>query len=188
MKPLKAILAFMLLLAMAVPYGYAQEEMEPAEEMPEMGPPPQMKELAGLVGTWKYKGQMRWDPEAEWTENEAKAVYKYAAGGAVLLTEYEGMIDEMMMHGLGLMTYDSENEEWVDVWVDNIAGRMSIYTGQTEDGRRIVSGTDIMNGEAIYTRTTTYDITKNSFKWMMENSIDGEEWYISMQGVYTRQK
>jgi hypothetical protein len=167
----------------------AQEGMEEAgQPMPEMGPPQQIKDMAFMVGDWTYKGRMRMTPDDEWIEHEAKVTNSYVAGGAALQMEYSGAMMGMEMHGLGLTTYDRETGEWQDMWVDNFGARISLYTGKDEGDKRVSSGKDFMGGQVIYTRVTSYDITPTEFKWQMENSTDGENWYTSMEGVYTKNK
>jgi hypothetical protein len=61
-----------------------------------------------------------------------------------------------------------------------------MYTGEQKDGKRVMTGVDMMNGQKMYSRFTSYDITDTEYKFMMENSMDGENWYISMRGVYTK--
>jgi len=166
------------------------EEKTAAESVPEgpAGPPPEIKDIGDIVGTWLYRGQWRMDPTTEkWVDHEARVTFGYVCGGAAIEMIYQGDLMGMEMHGLSLITYHREKEEWVETWVDNFTGIMSIYTGQHKDGKRVMTGKDIYYGETMYTRVTSYDITDDSFKWVMENSTDGENWYVSMKGDYTRQ-
>jgi hypothetical protein len=190
MKSFWEILIMVLVIGASLITGVsAQEGMEDAgQPMPEMGPPQQIKDMAFMIGDWTYKGRMRMSPDAEWIEHEAKVVYSYVAGGAALQMEYTGEMLGMEMKGLGLTTYDRETGEWQDIWVDNFGARISLYTGKDEGDKRVASGKDLMEGQVIYTRVTSYDITPVEFKWTMENSTDGKNWYISMEGVYTKDK
>jgi hypothetical protein len=179
--------AFAAALSLAATIGFAGDDTgKKADMQPQFGPPPQIKELDFMVGDWIYKGKMRMGPDAEWVEHEAKVKFSSVAGGGAIQMEYAGMMMGMEMHGLGLTAFDRELNEWQDTWIDNFSGRISFYTGKYEKDRRRVSGKDMMGGQTVHSRATTYDITDTEFKWMMESSMDGENWYVSMDGVYTR--
>ncbi len=174
-----------LLLATSV----SAEEQKPGEgaAMPEMGPPQEIKDVAKeLVGDWKFSGRWRMDPESPWIDHTADATYSTICDGAAIAITYTGEMMGMMMHGYSIMTYDRETQVWQQVWVDNFGARMSLYEGIEEDGQIVFEGEDIMGGEEFYTRVTTSDIAGNSFEWKMENSMDGENWFVSMEGTYTR--
>jgi len=190
MKKLFALTVAALVLGLTLIAGLSAQETEQksGEGMPEMGPPQQIKDMAFMVGDWTFTGRLRMDPQSEWMPNEAMVKFSYVAGGAALQMEFTGMMMGMEMHGLSLTAYDRELEQWQDTWVDNFGGRISFYTGKDLDGKRVVSGEDYSGGQMVYSRTTTYDVTDTEFKWTMENSLDGENWYVSMEGVYTKNK
>ena len=165
----------------------AQTEGQEAAQAPSFGPPPEMSQVAKFVGTWKYLGEMRMDPTAEWTQHSATATFSLACGGAVLLEDFTGPMMGMEMKGLCLLAYDRETKKWQAVWTDNFGARISTYEGDFTDGKLVTSGKDLMQGQTMYTRTTYSEITDKSMKWLMENSMDGQNWFISMQGTYTRQ-
>jgi hypothetical protein len=178
-----ALWAVVAIAAMAV-----AQEPEATPAMPEMGPSKEMLDQAFMVGTWNYEGDMRWSPaDTNWIHHQAEVVFTYVCGGVALRMEYTGEImGGMMMHGLSHTTYDRETHQWQDTWVDDIAGRQSMYTGYQKDGKRVMEGTDLMNGQLSHTRTTSYDITDSTFNWMMETSIGGQTWWTSMKGSYTK--
>ena len=45
-----------------------------------------------------------------------------------------------------------------------------------------------MQGQISYSRTTYHDITDTTHKFMMESPLDGQNWFVSMQGTYTKQQ
>jgi len=186
MKTLFCVLSALLLIGAAVVAGDSAEK-EMSGEMPPMGPPPEMKELATMVGTWDVKGRMRMDPNADWMDDEGVSISRYVCGGAALLMEYSGPMMGMTYEGIGLMTYDRENSEWQTTWTDNMEARTVLYTGQKKDGKTVLVGEGKFNGATYLARTTTYEVTEQNYKWQMENSMDGgESWYTSMEATYTR--
>jgi len=187
---MKSLILFVAILLIIAPAAMAeQHEGDIGGQMPEMGPPAEMKQLASMVGTWQYAGEMRMMPQdTTWIKHTADIVISYVAGNAALQMTYTGDMMGMTMHGLSLTTYDREMKQWQEIWVDNFGGRISLDTGTFTDGVMVFSGSDTVGGQTFYTRTTTYDITESSFNWKMENSNDGKDWYVSMKGIYTRQK
>jgi len=187
MRGIKSLMLLLVLVAAASAFAQEDTTATKEQEVPPMGPPEQMKEVAGMVGDWHYKGEFRMDPKAEsWMPQEAEIVYSLVAGGAALQMDYTGPIMGMDFHGLSLTSYDREKAEWQEIWVDNIAGRITTYTGQFEDGKLVMTGEDYYQGQPMYIRMVNYDMTDTSFKLEMESSIDGENWYVSMRGEYTR--
>lgn len=182
-----AMMAGMVLAADPQPTG------EQPMGMPEMGPPAEMKQLAFLEGTWDVasKFNMSMDPAQEqWVESKATAVYTYICDGAAMQCTYSG--DPMMpgmpaMMGLMLQTYDRESKMWQATWVDNMSGRISLYTGTHDGTTTVLTGEDKMGGMTWLTRITSYNETPTSFDWKMENSMDGgQTWAISGTSTYTK--
>lgn len=176
------------MVALTASFAVAQDattaQGEPAA--PQFGPPEEIKQIASMVGDWHYAGQLKMDPDSQWIAHEAEVSYSYVCGGAALQMTFVGMMMGMEMQGYSLITYDRETKMWQEIWVDNFVGRMSLYTGTFENNKFVMSGEDLMGGQKMYTRTTSYDMTDKEFKWMMENSMDGQNWFISMRGVYTK--
>lgn len=179
------IVALGLLVVSAI---MADEPMTEGQPMIETGPPQEIQAAASIVGTWKYAGDMRMQPgDTVWMHHEATVEFSLVSGGAAIQMVYTGEImDGIEMHGLSLTTYDREMKQWQEIWTDNYAARMSMYTGHIVDGKRIMTGTDIMGGMKFHTRTTSFNITDDAFDWTMEHSEDGENWWVSMKGHYTR--
>ena len=182
-------LCLVALLATA-PVLAQEKDMSAGEEsqMPAFGPPEEMKSVAVMVGDWTFKGEARMSPDADWMPIEATASIEYAVGGAALLMEYEGPMMGMTMKGLSLTCFDRETGHWQETWVDNFSGRLSLYTGTFENGEFVTAGKDLMGGKEYFSRNTTFNITDTSFEWTMENSDDGEAWYVSMRGTYTKKQ
>jgi len=187
MKSARSVIMIALIgLVVSLPI-LAQTEGKETAQAPVFGPPAEMSQVAKFIGTWKYHGEMRMDPTAEWTMHDATAVFGLVCGGAVLQEDYSGPMMGMEMKGLCLIGYDRETKKWQAVWTDNFGARLSIYEGDFADGKLVTSGKDLMQGATMFTRTTFFEITDKSMKWTMENSMDGQNWFISMQGTYTKQ-
>jgi hypothetical protein len=174
-------------LALCMPV-FAQETGEDAvPQMPQMGPPAELQPLAKLAGTWDYAGEVRMGPDAAWMPHAATSVNSFTCGGAVFQTDFTSSVMGMEMKGLSLITYDRETKKWQTIWTDNIAARISYYEGEFKEGKLVFSGQDLVQGQTMYSRFTYQDITDTTHKFIMENSLDGQAWYVSMQGTYTKQ-
>ena len=114
------------------------------------------------------------------------ATLSMVAGGAVQQMVYTGEMMAMTMHGLSLLCYDRATGKWQQIWVDNFAGNMTMYYGTYEDGKCVMQGTGLMEGQEVHTRVTTIHDSADSMTWQMENSTDGKSWWVSMKGTYTR--
>jgi hypothetical protein len=181
------LLSFSLLIMAAIAVADHHEGQEMSEEMPPMGPPEEMKQLSQFVGDWDAVGRFRMTPEEDWQDYTGSCTYKYIADGAILLMEYKAEMMGMAFSGYGWQCWDREKKEWQSTWADNMGGRITMYTGQKEGNKTVMTGDDLWQGQAYKTRMTTFDETDKSFKWLMEHSMDGGQiWYTGMEATYTK--
>ena len=186
---LAAAICLMVIMPMAQDQGHEGHEHEMQGEMPPMGPPEEMTEMADMVGTWVYDGEMRMTPESEeWIPFTGTAVFEYDVDGAALRMDYTSEFMGKPFIGQSLTAYDRETERWQESWIDHMGGRISMYTGGMVDGKRIMTGENMMNGQTYLGRQISSDFTDDTFTWVAENSFDGgETWHVMMRGTYTRQ-
>jgi hypothetical protein len=182
------VMIIMAGLALSVPAFTQETDDSAAPQMPPMGPPPELQKLARMVGTWDYAGEVRMGAEAPWMPHTAVSINSYACGGAVFQTDFTSPVMGMEMKGLGLTTYDRETGKWQTIWIDNMAARISYFEGDFKDGKLVFSGQDKVQGQTMYSRFTYQDITDTTHKFIMENSLDNQTWYVSMQGTYAKQQ
>ncbi|MBN1211372.1 MAG: DUF1579 family protein [candidate division Zixibacteria bacterium] len=168
----------------------AQDEPPSGEGMPPMGPPPEMQELTGLVGTWDVVMKSKWDPnDTVWTETKGVCEFKFVAGGAALMMDYRGEMMGMPFEGLSIECFDRETGKWQSVWTDNVGARITLYEGVKEGGKVMMVGEEMWQGQKSLGRITTYNLTDNSFDWMMESSLDGGETFAIMATAkYTKRQ
>ena len=190
MKSVRMILVFVLATGLMASLAFGAEEAKKTEgeemPMPPMGPPEEMKMCQEVIGDWKFIGEWRMGPQQEWQETEADVTFEYILDGAAVRMDYLSDMMGMKMHGLSIMAFNREADQWQQMWIDNMTGAISLYTGEVTEEKHIFTGTDVMQGMKIHSKTTTFDITENSFKWEMEHSMDGETWFVGMRGTYTR--
>jgi len=182
------LLAALVVIVATIPLFAQDDSTSQAEEMPPMGPPPELKELEALVGDWDVEGRFKMGPEAEWQPTEAVVTYSMTVGGAALQMDYKSTFAGMDFVGHSLMTYDRETKMWQSTWVDNMAARISLYTGTMGDDKMVLLGMDMFQGQPLRVRMTTYNMSDTLFNWMMESSVDGENWTTGMEATYTKRK
>ena len=168
--------------------GQSAESHAPAEAgMPPMGPPPEMKQIEAMNGQYAVKFLFKMDPMSpEWTETEATAALSTVAGGGAQQMLYDGEMMGMPFSGVGLTSYDRETGKWQTIWVDSMGARISVYTGDFEDGKMVVEGEDKGMGMTFQSRLTTYNITDKGFDWKYEMSMDGTSYMETAKATYTR--
>lgn len=158
-----------------------------AEGMLPMGPPPEIQQQGYLVGTWDVASQMRMDPDSAYTPFPGVATYSYVAGGSCLEMNFTAEFLGMPFVGVGHSAYNRDTGEWVETWVDNLGGYMSVYRGKMADGKKVLRGQDYMAGEVWESRITISDSTPTHFNWQLEHSRDGgKTWAVYLKSVYTK--
>ena len=180
-----SILAVVFLVAVLAVMAFAQDE--PAEAMPPMGPPEEMKEIAFLEGVWDV--EMVWQNEKDtsvWDSSKAVCTYKPILDGCALHMTFESIMMDMPFNGVMLQTFDREKKEWQMTWVDNMGARTTLYSGES---RMKVSVKDVYQGQPFHSRMTYFNETKTGFDWTMEISFDGgKNWSVIGKASYTKRK
>ncbi|PWB72175.1 hypothetical protein C3F09_06955 [candidate division GN15 bacterium] len=190
LKPFLTLAAIIILAAGVGAADQAAGEAVP-QGMPPMGPPEEMKQLANLVGVWDYVMMMRMDPASEKMEKTTGIMTNaYILDGAAMSLQYEGdTINGMKYKGLGIETYDREMKCWQMTWTDNMSGRTSMYTGRREGDKTTMEGEDMMGGQKMLTRITTFNEKPTTFDSKMESSMDGgKTWAVMFTAAYTKRK
>jgi hypothetical protein len=158
-------------------------------QMPPMGPPEQMKEVAYIVGNWAVTGDIFFDP----TSNNpmsftATASFEWALDSAAIILHYTSSMMGMPYLGMSITTFDREKKQWQEAWVDNMSARMMFMTGQQAGGHRIMEGVDYFMGKELLSRQTSFDMTDTTFSWKFEQSADqGKTWRTLMTASYAKQ-
>ena len=191
MRTSRIVLAASVLCLVTVTVGFADHhETGQASEggMPPIGPPAEMKQLEGMNGEYTVKFMYKMDPMSEeWLETDATAVLSTVAGGAAQQMLFEGEMMGMLFQGVGLTTYDRATQKWQSTWVDSMGARISMYTGDFEDGTMVVTGQDIgPDGNKFHSRLTNYNMTDAGFDWKYEMSMDGTNYLEAAKATYRK--
>lgn len=159
-----------------------QEAMPPEmaqKQMPPMGPPEEMKQLAGQEGVYDVTFKYRMDPTQAWVTTNGLCTMKNILDGAAQEMIWQGEMMGMNFKGRGLICYDRATGKWQTTWIDNMAARVSYLTGTLADGKLVMEGEDIMEGQEVLVRNTTYNMTDHGMESKMEYSTDGGKSYMT---------
>lgn len=176
-------------LAVVLMFGSAwAEEMPQGEmQMPEMGPPKEIKSLEPMLGSWDVDMKSRQTPEQPWTESKGSVKCEYVLGKGAVRQYYSGDMMGAPFNGETTMCYNRQTKLWQVTWIDNIFCQMSHYEGNWEGGKFVASNREVWMGQEYLSRMTTFNITDSSYEWMMEMSTDeGKTWFATMEAVYTK--
>jgi hypothetical protein len=174
-----ALCALMLSASLAI----AQEH---EGGMPPMGAPEEMKSVDFLLGEWTVDLAYRMSPEAEWVESKGSAHVETELEGCVQTMHYEGEIMGMGFTGKDTLTYNRERSRFESFWIDSMSAHASTAQGNWEGDLLIMTGKDMQMGQEYYQRTTTKKVSDDEVSFIMEMSMDGENFFESMRMDYRR--
>lgn len=88
--------------------------------------------------------------------------------------------DVVIGYGSSLCTYSESLGKWVTTYLPSGNASAQVATGWWEDGEmHQTGGGQLPTGGTLTARAKFYDITKNSFKWKQEFTLDdGETWHL----------
>ena len=92
--------------------------------------------------------------------------------------------------GKSWSVYNPRTKEWSQTWVDNQGGYIPL-TGTFENGKMTLTTPPrkLPNGKEIISRMVFYNISKESFDWTWEATMDaGASWKPNWQIHYVRKK
>lgn len=191
MRKTNIILLSILTIFLMFSIAAAQDkEMTGEQQMPEMGPPEEIKALSHLVGTWDIAMSSKWNPEdTAWIPSTGTATFKYVCNGAAIMEDFDSEFQGTPFKGIMLQTYDRDTGMWQTAWTDDMGAKISFYQGKKTEGKTVVEGDDFYQGQTWRTRVTTFNEKPDSFQWMMEMSTDGGKTFVKVsEATYTKRK
>jgi len=168
--------------------SFAQESGgEPAQGMPELGQPKEMKQLEHLVGKWEVHQKYQMDPTQEWQEMTGAAEFQMAVGGCALVMNFSGEMMGMPFKGMMVQCYSREYSQWQAIWTDNMGASITVYTGNMQGDKLVLTGTEKWGGQEYLARISTFNMKDTSYDWTYEMSMDGgKTWVKSMESHYVK--
>jgi len=92
-------------------------------------------------------------------------------------------------YGMSVSGYNAQNKQWQQTWVDS-QGAYIALTGEFKDGKMQLNSERFQpDGKKILLRMLYYNISKESFDWSWDSSIDGgKTWVVNWKIHYKRRK
>lgn len=165
----------------------AQEVAKPKITKASVGPPPEMQQIAGLVGTWDVVRRTMWDSTKPPLENTAVCVNTMILNGCAMERTITSRLGNMAYEGKGTISYHQGLKTWQYTWLDNTGGLLSHYQGSMTNGMLTVSGEDVTPIRSVWTRISIFNITDKRYEEKVESSRDGgKTWRTVATSVYTK--
>ena len=156
-------------------------------EMPPMGAPAQMKDVAFMQGNWNVEFSYRMDPAAEFTTAAATAQVTSELDGCIQRMYFKGDMMGMTMHGEETLTFNRETGKYESHWVDNFSANAMFSSGTMEGNVLTMSGEGIQMGQPYLYRNISTKVSDDEVTWKMEMSYDnGETWFVGLKSTYKR--
>ncbi|HKI84145.1 MAG TPA: DUF1579 family protein [Candidatus Krumholzibacteria bacterium] len=182
-----AVVTLTILSLSSVPV-LAQDEAGQGE-MPPMGPPAQMKEIAFMQGEWTVDMQVKMDPSADWQSYKGEATVAPTLDGCMQRMDFASEFMGMPFKGIGLDTFNRETGQYESYWIDTMSAHMSMMAGDFEDGKLTMSGEDMQMGQHVLTKAWGEKKGEDEVYWEMSLSPDqGKTWMTNMKMTYHRKK
>ena len=152
--------------------------------------PAEIEQFGQLVGVWDVEPEMRAQTGAWMPSKPGVWVWKYAIDGFAVQDLWYQSKDNLPMYMANLgrdymltanRVYDVANKKWQVAWMANGAGQVmgmdfGTFTAAKE-GDAIVMNSPPEDKAFGLQRVTFYEISKDSFKWKSEYSMDeGKTW------------
>jgi hypothetical protein len=160
----------------------------PAQEMPPMGPPAELGEVAFMLGNWKSDAfQFRQTADEPWQTSTATMKVERILGGAAHRSRFSTTVMGTRLEGDATLTFNRETRKWQSVWLDGMSAYQVMTEGSLEDDALVLEGLDRYQGESYKIRDTTRKVSDRELEWTMEMSTDGgATWFTSMQATYRK--
>ena len=169
-----------------------KEDREAEAAYRAMSPGPHHELFNDLAGMWNAEITWWEAPGAEPVERKGRAEYKVILGGRYLMQQFEGQMMGMPFEGVGLSGYDATTDQHTFVWCDNMGTQMMYSVGKctdhckTQTHMATVRHPMTKQDTRIRMISRVVDHDKHIFEYYMAIPGAADEWFKSMQIVYTR--
>ncbi len=181
--PLAVMAVFVPLVLISATRMASSGSSESAELAAESGPPPEMAQLAPLIGEWRCVTKTL-QPDGSYRSGEATWKFFYILDGFAILDEWRSTKpDGAPTLGVNIRHYDLAAGHWVARWLSTSDMQWKSFEATYGEGRFVMTGQGTTaTGEVRDSRVTFYHMKKRSFRWRLDWSMDGGETWI--EGVF----
>lgn len=148
-------------------------------------PTEEHRRLEKLAGNWTGEEKIHpspWDPQGGPATSTFEA--RTACDGFWLVADYaETRNGQVAYRGHGVYGYDRKERAWTMSWFDSMTESVGRTAIGRWDGDRLVFTNQSPMGHSRY----SYEFQgANRYRFTIENSQDGRQWALMMEGVYTK--
>lgn len=186
---MRLILAAIAVAFLGAAPGFALAQGKPAEStqapkdqpkvmktspMPE-GPPPELKKLEILLGSWTSNDHMFESPFGPESNSTGKTTCKWVFNGMHLEGNHEFEMAGKPMYGRSTWGWDPERKQYQIVWVDGTAPSAIVYNGAfSSDNTLVFYSTYMWQGKAVSEKLTYTFPDPDSYVFTMDSDMSGE--------------
>jgi len=166
--------------------GETKAEKKPAAKMEAPKPGPEVKKLGYFVGTWKSEGEMKENPfgmpPGKFTSTDK---CEWFTGGYQVVCHTTGKGSMGAMHGLGILSYNTEDKLYTYYGIDN-NGMAEQSKGKVDGDNWVYTADEKMGGKTFHGRYSMTTSSPDSYTFKYETSDDGQKWTLVMEGKATK--
>jgi hypothetical protein len=147
-----------------------------------------------LIGSWDLK-VIDYYPDGSITIQESEWHFSRVLNGRAIqdvlitkkhLQKHEDENIQRVRYGTSLRAYDPAEKGWIFTWINPVSGACDKLRAIQEGDQIVQTGHD---ADGNLMRWVFTDITRNTFRWVGERSIDdGKNWILEAEFFATRQK
>jgi hypothetical protein len=150
-------------------------------------PGPEMKELAGLVGTWKSDETFEKTPYMPGGTGAGTSTVRLGPGGFTIIMDQRSKNAMGSFTGHGVMTWDANEKAYRFVWADSMAPGVVIETGHKDGDSIVFTGETMAMGKKLSLRDVISDRTPTSYT-LTSYMNDGSGEVKTMTIKFTKQE
>ncbi len=149
--------------------------------------------LSSSVGSWNFTTKWWQDEDAKPMESSGTSETTSILGGRFIRDDVHGDMMGSPFHGISMTGYDNFKEQYVSLWMDDMATSVMIEYGTPDESGNVITfvGTydDVMTGEKDKKSKSIFRVIDNDKRVYEAYALDdaGKE-YKSFEIVYTRKK
>lgn len=178
-----------MLVALSASGLKAQSQDDMKKWADAMTPGEMQKQMAKMVGDWKFVNKFWMAPGQEPMTSDGTARYDMLLGGRYLQVKASGNMMGMPFEGIGITGFNNVTKTFESSWIDNFGTGVMYMTGTMDDKGMITlkgSMVDPLTGKVQMERQTLRPDGDNKYIMEMYDTKEGQPEMKVMELIYTR--
>jgi hypothetical protein len=158
-------------------------------QMPEGAPKPgaEHQKLAYFAGTWASEGEIKDNPIMPAGKATSKDRCEWFEGKFAIVCHSEGKGPMGPMKGIGILSYNAEENVYTYYGVDNSGMSMTtVPRGSVQGDTWTYTDESMMGGKKIKSRYVIKELSPTAYTYKWELQGDGGQWMTVMEGKSTK--